>query len=167
VKPAFHLLLPAFLALGACHHAPKGPDAPATEVKPGIVLTDGRLVLPAVKGNPAAAYFTVANQAGAAAHVVKITVAGANSAEMHETVGGEMRPVPVLDLAPGQHVLFAPGGRHVMVFGLPATVKPGDKLEITLHFRSGHVAMAQLTAESAGGMSGASGMDGMPGMDHH
>lgn len=161
--PAY-LLLSALLALGACHHRQEQTAAPATEVKPGIVLSDGRLVLPAVKGNPAAAYFTVANQANAAAHVVQVTVAGAASAEMHETVGGAMRPTPVLDLAPGQHALFAPGGRHVMVFGLPATVKPGDKLEITLHFRSGHVATAQLVAESAGGMDS---MAGMPGMDQH
>ena len=157
-------MLAAVLALGACHKAPTPDAAPQTQVKAGIVLSDGRLVLPAVKGNPAAAYFTLANQAGAAAHVVKVEVAGASSAEMHETAGGQMRATPELDINPGQHMLFSPGGRHVMVFGLPASVKPGDKLELTLHFRSGHIATTQLKAESAGGMDA---MGAMPGMDHH
>ena len=160
MKSTARLLLPALLALGACHHAEDPAPAPTTQVKPGIVLSDGRLVLPAVPGNPAAAYFTIANQADAAAHVVKVSVAGAGSAEMHESMAGEMRPIAVLALPPGGPVLFAPGGRHVMVFGLPASVKPGAKLDLMLQFQSGHVVTTQLTAESAGGM------DAMPGMDH-
>ena len=158
---SIRLLLPALLALGACSQQAEPAATPEARIKAGIVLSDGRLVLPAVKGNPAAAYFTVSNQSAVAAYLVKIEVAHAASAEMHEMAGSAMRAVPVLELTSGQHALFAPGGRHVMGFGLPATIKPGDKLDMTLHFRSGHVAVAQLTAESAGGM------DAMAGMDHH
>jgi copper(I)-binding protein len=57
-----------------------------------------------------------------------VVISSAKSAEMHETKGTEMAPLPRLKLAPGDSTNFAPGGRHVMVFDLRKTVKAGDPL---------------------------------------
>lgn len=53
-----------------------------------------------------------------------------------------MRPVDSLEISAGETVSFKPGGRHVMVAGLTAPLRPGDKLELTLRFeRSGDKAV--------------------------
>ena len=78
----------AALALCACQQAkqtPKDPTAGAgTEAsksapagKPGIAIAGGRLVLPAVAGNPGAAYFQVDNSAGADIVIAAIAINGA------------------------------------------------------------------------------------------
>ena len=113
-------------------------EAPAGEVEavPGLAVENARLVLPAVTGNPAAVYMDIAFDGENPTTVRAASVLGAEKTEMHETsewegkmVMGEMGP---LLLNPGDKVSFEPGGKHVMVFGLPETVKPDQDIEITL-----------------------------------
>ena len=71
--------------LASCHQgtAPAAATqsaAAAPDAKPGLTLTDGRLVLPAVKGNPAAAYFRLSNSSAKSAVVAAVDVAGAGNA---------------------------------------------------------------------------------------
>src|SRR6185295_8425275 len=113
----------------------------APETKPGLALTRGRLVLPAVSGNPAAAYFTLTNNSARPVTLAAVNVSGAGMAMMHETVdaGGhsEMKMMGKPELAPGAVLVFAPGGKHVMVDGFPAEWKPGATAELTLTFADG------------------------------
>ncbi|GGB98093.1 hypothetical protein GCM10011494_15700 [Novosphingobium endophyticum] len=138
--------------------AQTGPDA-----KPGFSATGGRLVLPAVAERPSAVYFTVRNDGSAAATLVGVHVDGAGEAEMHKTEGGSMSPVDQLEIAPGTAIEFAPGGLHVMAFGLSRELTAGGNSEATLTFSDGDKISIPLQVEAMG----AGTSDGhMPGMDH-
>ena len=151
----------ALLALGACHHQ-QPAQAPASQTaQDSVVVTGGRLVLPAVKGHPAAAYFTLRNQGGTDATLTGVAIDGAAKAEMHQTSGSTMSPIERLDIAPGASVLFAGGGKHVMVFDLSPKVMASGSVNLTLNFASGRKITAQLHVEAPGGDTSA-----MAGMDH-
>ena len=53
-------LVLAGTGLAACGEQ-QAPPAEKTDSKPGVAVTNGRLVLPAVAGNPAALYFDIVN----------------------------------------------------------------------------------------------------------
>lgn len=70
------------------------------------------------------------------AHVVGITSPVADRAEIHEMKMDNdimtMRAVPSLPLGAGKTVNLAPGGYHIMLFGLHQQVKAGDSVPLTL-----------------------------------
>lgn len=70
------------------------------------------------------------------AHVVGITSPVADRVEIHEMkMDNEvmtMRAVPSLPLGAGKTVNLAPGGYHIMLFGLHQQVKAGDSVPLTL-----------------------------------
>lgn len=140
----------AMLALAACQQ----PDEKAAEARPASALSEGRLVLPAVRGNPGAAYFTYRNGSAATATMLAVSVNGAQRAEMHETTGSSMAALSQVAIAPGAAVRFEPGGKHVMVFGVPASAKAGDSIQVTITFADGVMRSAPLAVEAAGGMAG-------------
>ncbi len=163
MKPALPLLAFTALALAACQqqpeekqtqtpasHAANGPDA-----KPGLTLQGGRLVLPAVKGNPGAAYFKLDNASGRATVLASVFIDGAAKADMHQTSEGTMGSVERVELAAGAGIAFEPGELHVMAFDLDAKLQPGGTTEMTLTFADGDKLSAPLAIEAAGG-----------GMDH-
>ncbi|GGY97386.1 copper chaperone PCu(A)C [Novosphingobium colocasiae] len=182
----FALSLAAALTLAACSKTPEATDsgaataAPDTtpvagpDAKPGIAVSDGKLVLPAVPGRPGVVYFTVRNGGPGAATLAGVDVSGAGRAEIHKTDGGTMSAVKELQLEPGADVTFAPGGLHVMVFDLDPKLKSGGAAELTLTFADGDKASLPLTVsamgEDSGGMAGhdMSGHDmgSMEGMTH-
>lgn len=142
------------LALAGCgDSSPPGGEASggAVEATPGAALTAGRLVLPAVKGNPGAAYFTLANSGTAPLALAAVSIAGAGKAEMHRTEGGKMTMVERAEVAPGAALAFAPGGYHVMAFDLDPALAPGGSAEITLTFANGDKLSAPLAIEAVGG----------------
>jgi hypothetical protein len=89
--------------------------------------------------------------------VVSATVPGsvADEVQLHETTGGgsggghdhgavdgaadtvAMGEVAELSLAPGDPLVFEPGGNHVMLVGLAAPLETGDQLDLTLELASG------------------------------
>lgn len=155
----------AVLALSACGKgnapAPEATTdaavaapAPAPEAKPGLAASGGRLVLPAVSGNPAAVYFSLSNTSDKPATIAAVDVAGAGMAMLHETkdVGGhsEMGELKDPSVKPGETLVFAPRGKHVMVMDLPAGLKPGATVEMTVTFADGDKLTTPLTVEAAG-----------------
>jgi len=129
--------------------------AAAPEAKPGLSLANGRLVLPAVAGNPAAAYFTLTNNSPTAVTVAAVDVAGAMMVMLHETKA-EAGHSTMADLAgpvvkAGESVVFAPGGKHVMIHDVPAEWKPGGTAELTLTFADGDKLSAPLAILPPGG----------------
>jgi len=168
-------VLAVVLVLAGCHQG-KQPSqttqtiAPthggANDVSPaGLVLGAGRLVLPAVQGNPAAAYFTLANKRPAGAVLAAVMVRGAARAEMHQTTGSTMNRLDQVKVPAGGAVVFAPGGRHVMVFGIDPKWQAGGTAHITLTFGDGTRADGSLKIEAAGGAPNTDDMGGMmPGM---
>jgi len=123
-----------------------GPDA-----KPGLVVADGVLVLPAVKGNPGVAYFAVTNGSDKPTSLAAVFVEGAGKAEMHETKGGKMAPLNWAEITPGATVKFERGGKHVMLFDLADTLKAGGTAEMTLTFSGGDKLSTPLRIETVGG----------------
>jgi hypothetical protein len=75
------------------------------------------------------------------AHVVGITSPVADRAEIHEMKMDNdimtMRAVPSLPLGAGKTVSLAPGGYHIMLFGLHQQVKAGDSVPLTLLIEDG------------------------------
>jgi len=109
--------------------------------QPAETKVDGAWVrLPAVAGQPGAAYFTI--HGGQADTLVAVSAPFALRAEMHESMKGDhgmMSMAPIKDVAvpAGGTVAFAPGGKHVMLFSVGPKVKPGDIVPVTLSFASG------------------------------
>lgn len=134
--------------------ASAAPTDIAPEAKPGLSLTGGRLVLPAVAGNPGAAYFTLANSSPKAATIAAVDIAGAGMTTLHQTrqVAGHSEMAELRDVAvpAGGTLVFARGGNHVMVMDLPATLKPGGTVEMTLTFADGDKLSAPLAIVAPG-----------------
>ena len=69
-------------------------------------------------------------------HIVAIKSPIADRAEIHEMKMDSdvmtMRAVPTLPLGAGKSVSLAPGGYHIMLFGLHQQVKAGDSVPLTL-----------------------------------
>jgi len=162
IRISRQLLLAAGLALplGACHDQPAGPVAAAStaampDTKPGLAVSGGKLVLPAVKGNPAAAYFTLANNSDKPVSIADISVAGAGMAMLHETMAVDghstMRDMTAPTAGPSESLAFTPGGKHVMVFDVPAGLAPGGTVEMTLTFADGDKLSTPLAVEAPGG----------------
>jgi copper(I)-binding protein len=130
----------ASVGLASCGES-EAPLAEAPEGFPGISVTDGRLMLPAVKGNPGAVYFKIKYDGERTAVIAGADVQGAGSSVLHRTVEragqvimGDMTPLP---LARGEEVEFKPGDRHIMVMDLDENLAPGDTVEVTLTFAGG------------------------------
>lgn len=125
---AIFTLLPSLLALAACSPPPQ-IDADAAYVR-----------LPAVKGNPAAAYFTVH---GGTADTALFSVSSpvAIRAEMHESMKSgamtSMKPIGQVPLPAKSTLVFGPGGRHVMLFDINPGIKRGSKVPLTFTFSNG------------------------------
>jgi copper(I)-binding protein len=148
----------ALLALSGCHH--RSTATGVTASPPGMVVSQARLVLPAVKGNPGVAYFTLSNENNVATTLVGVDIVGAQQTEMHETTGGTMAPLAQVRIDPGKRVIFAPGGKHVMAFNLGPSLNSGGTSEITFHFQDGKTTSAPLRVEPPGDGSGdMAGMD--------
>jgi copper(I)-binding protein len=119
------------------------------------VTTDGAWVrLPAVAGNPGAAYFTV-HGGTEPATLLAVSAPFAVRAELHESMKGHegmMSMVPVRDVAVAPHAIvgFAPGGRHVMLFDIAPTLQPGARAPLTLTFADGKRIEVQAVIVGAG-----------------
>lgn len=170
---ALGLPLALMLGVSACNKSPSAQqqDAPDTvsgpTAKPGMTLSEGALMLPIVDGRPGAVYFTLANNSSNPVSLVSAYVEGAGKAEMHETVGNSMKPRDKVDLTPGETLRFAPGGLHVMVFGLTPGLKAGGTTELTLTFADGDKISAPLAIKKMGSDPASDmGDDDMAGMQH-
>jgi periplasmic copper chaperone A len=125
--PALMLIL----TLAACQQAaPK-----ATSVESAMVR------LPAVKGNPGAAYFTLKG-GPVDDRLMAVSSPLAVRAEMHAMAmnGGQMNMAPIdggLAVPAKGRIAFETGGKHVMLFDLSPKVSAGSKMPLTLSFASG------------------------------
>jgi periplasmic copper chaperone A len=110
------------LGLGAC--APSGPIA----VKDAVIT---------VHGEVGAGYFTLDN-GGPGDTLIAVSSPAAKTIEMHvsEMKDGmmTMRRLEKVEALAGGHVDFAPGGRHLMLFGAASTLAEGQSIPVTLTF---------------------------------
>ncbi|MFC4255758.1 copper chaperone PCu(A)C [Altererythrobacter xixiisoli] len=143
----------ASLGLSACGQSEQPTEA-APEAPAGISVTNGRLILPAVAGNPAAIYFDISNSGPEQQMIRSASVQGASHAMLHKTstwnLQASMEDVPQLPVAPGQTVRFAPGEYHVMASDLADTLVAGGTTEVTLTFIRGDKVSFPVEIRAAG-----------------
>lgn len=135
------LLLGVALVTGRLAHS-----APAQ-----LIVADAIVRLAVVPGRPAAGYFTLSG--GAQADRLLGVASPVARVEMHETVmaNGRMRmtPMEMVDVPAGKRIDFKPGGKHLMLFGLPASLKPGDDLRLVFTFEKAGAVPVTADARSA------------------
>ncbi|MCE0463128.1 copper chaperone PCu(A)C [Pseudomonas uvaldensis] len=87
-----------------------------------------------------AAYFVIHNTGTTADKLLSVDAPIAGKAELHEHVKQDdlmkMQPVPVVEIAPGATVTFAPMAYHVMLLELKdrSPLSDGKRFPMTLHF---------------------------------
>ncbi|MEO6040546.1 MAG: copper chaperone PCu(A)C [Croceibacterium sp.] len=139
IWPAAALALAAFGPAACGDQQPAGPAGP--QAPAGVTVSNGRLALPAVKGNPGAVYFDLANAGPKAVMVRNANVEGAQSAMIHTmaTWNGkpDMQELMQQSVKAGETLKFEPGKLHVMAMNLADTLKAGGTTNVTLHFATG------------------------------
>ncbi len=139
--------------LGAC--ADKA-DAPAQEATPaaGLTVSNARVVLPPVAGNPAAVYFDLswAGASGVTLDAVEVEGAGMTMIHDYAEADGKMKMVMAdsVPLTPGTPVTFAPGGLHVMAMEPAGALAPGGAAKVTLTLSDGTVTTVDAPVRAAG-----------------
>ncbi len=148
-------LAAATLGLAACAGEAEAPAAEAAAGQvPGITITNPRLVLAPVAGNPAAVYFDLDYQGEQGLTIRKADVEGAGMSMMHQygEWDGQMQMMEALpiSLTKGKKVEFKPGDLHVMAMEPPANLKPGDKVKVTLTMSGGATQVFDAVVRAAG-----------------
>lgn len=129
-RSLFVLITLATLVMAAC-----GGGGPA----PAPTITGAWIRPPMGVDLPAAGYLTIVGAPNAADALVGASSPLAATVELHETMAGAsgmtgMQPVARLEIAAGATVTLAPGGYHLMLFGLTRMPAVGETVELTLTF---------------------------------
>ncbi|HRE43715.1 MAG TPA: copper chaperone PCu(A)C [Terricaulis sp.] len=86
----------------------------------------------------AAGYVTLHNNGAAPDRLLSATSSRAARVELHEMRMDDgvmrMRQVHAIALAPDAHVTLAPGGLHIMFFGVETPIVAGERISVTLMF---------------------------------
>jgi copper(I)-binding protein len=109
-----------------------------------------------------AGYLTVENHGQADDRLVGVTSPAAAKAELHlmSMDGGVMRMRPAqggIAIAAGKSVTLAPNGYHIMLMGLNAPLKQGDKVAMTLMFEKAGKLDVELDVQAIGAPAPAGG----------
>lgn len=131
----------ATLGLAACGGEADAPAAAADEGIAGMTISNARMVLAPVEGNPAAIYFDLDYQGDRSVALNRASVEGAQSATFHD-YGEYDAQMQMMDMLPlplkkGTKVSFEPGGKHLMAMGVSPELKPGGTTDVTITVSGG------------------------------
>ena len=109
--------------------------------------------LPAAGNRPGAAYFRL--EAGSeGTRLLGLSTPAARWIELHETStdGGRtrMRQRKEFEFPSRGELVFEPGGRHAMLFGIDRKVKPGDRIPLTFSFNVAPPVTVEAEVRAAG-----------------
>jgi hypothetical protein len=145
LKPAF-ALLPLAALLAACGQG-----------NPAVTVEDALVRLPAVQGNPGAAYFTLRTN-HTPMRILGVSSPQVQRIELHESEmqGGHMRMGPLEDNSFGAEGVktFEEGGAHAMLFGINPAVRAGGTVRLNFDFDNAPDVAMDVAVESAGSASG-------------
>jgi len=101
---------------------------PAPDPSAAIQVTDARIRVPVPGQDKTVAYLTIENGSTTPFVLTTIESTGARAIEMH-TIDRDgdrvrMRRLPEVVVEPGATVTFAPGGLHLMIFGVTEPIDP-------------------------------------------
>lgn len=121
---------------------------------PAVSVDKAWVRLPAVQGQPAAAYFTL-QASGGDAVLTDVSSPAAERIELHESRNqdGVSRMVPLaqVEVASGTGLVFEPAGKHAMVFGLGPEVRPGGTMPLNFSFAGAPPVRADAEVRSIAG----------------
>lgn len=143
-------------ALAGCSDAAEAPAASETAAgAPGnLTVSNARVVMAPVAGNPAAVYFDLSYSGEEPVTLTEVTVEGAGMTMVHdyaENVGKmEMKMAGDVPLAKDALVTFAPGGLHVMAMQPSDALKAGGTAKVTLTLSDGTTATVDAPVRAAG-----------------
>ena len=124
---AFMLILLVIFTLSGCSAA-TGIDVSSAWARP------------AMQGNNGAVYFLLQNHSVGKNELTGISSTFAEAVEIHESqMAGDvmqMRQVTSLPIHGKESILFGPGGYHAMLVDLKQEIKPGEQIQVTLHFEN-------------------------------
>ena len=145
LKPPFAVLALAAL-LAACGQG-----------NPAVTVEDALVRLPAVPGNPGAAYFTLRTN-HTPMRILGVSSPQAQRIELHESEmqNGHMQMGPLEDNSFGAEgvKVFEEGGAHAMLFNINPAVRAGGTIRLNFDFDNAPDVSMDVPVESAGGMGG-------------
>jgi copper(I)-binding protein len=101
-----------------------------------------------------AAYMTLVNTSASQQTVVEVSSPQARAVEIHESWQADgmwrMRRLEELPVPAGGKAVLQPGGVHLMVFGLVATARPGEKISFQLRLGSGETVWVEAEVRAPG-----------------
>jgi hypothetical protein len=113
-------------------------SAPLAQAADRLLVTDAWARATPPGATVAAVYLTLDNAAGESDRLLSVASPRAHSAEVHATVrDGEvvrMRKVEPLHVAARERLTLAPGGTHVMLFGITTPLVQGERVPVVLRF---------------------------------
>lgn len=129
----------------------------------GRLEVSGAWVRAATAGGNSAAYMSLANPGASPITIVGASTNVAEAVELHETsiehAGGEhptgqvmrMHHIEAIVVPARGEVTLAPGGLHVMLFGLKQALVEGDEISLILHLEDGEERALSLPVRSVDG----------------
>jgi copper(I)-binding protein len=119
-------------------------------------------------------YLTITNNGATPDRLVSVSIPAtvADHVELHEMATKDgvmtMRAMPKgVAVEPGKTVAFVPGGYHLMLMGLKAPLKEGDRIKAELTFEKAGKVEVTINVEGMGANHPAPADHGMPGMAGH
>jgi hypothetical protein len=142
--------LPALTLAAALSFA---PAASAHDYKLGDLTIDHPWARASVAAN-GAAYMVISTSGTAPDQLVAAASPVAGKVELHtQIIEGDvmrMRPVKAIEVNIGEPAVLKPGGLHVMLIGLKAPLKEGEKFPLTLTFEKAGSVTVDVAVQSAG-----------------
>ncbi|MBU7581148.1 MAG: copper chaperone PCu(A)C [Porphyrobacter sp.] len=142
--------------LAACSGAADVPssDTATPAATAGLMVSNARVVLAPVSGNPAAVYFDLSYTGPAGITLEAVDVEGAGMTMIHDYAenAGKLQMVMAdnVPLAAGTPVAFAPGGLHVMAMDPTDALMAGGTAKVTLTLSNGTAATITAPVRAAG-----------------
>jgi copper(I)-binding protein len=131
-------LFAAVLVLAACGQTSSLPET-ETPAPDGIELRDA-WAAPTPNGVDVSAGYLVIANGGGADRLIAVASARAERVEIHEMIMDgaimQMRPVEALNIPANGQVELAPGGQHLMFFGVTEAFAEGQEIPVQLTFES-------------------------------
>jgi copper(I)-binding protein len=106
-----------------------------------VIVTEAtvRLLPPGVPNT--AAYFSIQNTSDTSQTLIGASADFVAKAEIHNHIMKDgmmsMQHQPEVVIQPGETIQFAPGGLHIMLFGLKQPLREGQSVEISLQTKEG------------------------------
>jgi periplasmic copper chaperone A len=123
----------------------------------GVVVKDAFTRASPTGAETGGAFATIVNHSKSADRLMSASSPAAKTVELHETVNenGVMKMVHLPEgwaIPAGGTLELKPGGKHIMLIGLTAPLKAGEKIQMTLNFEKAGAKTIEVPVKAMSGM---------------